>query len=126
MDRRRVRTSRGGDAMGCKNPWRNSRDPIIRLAHFRHLGVWAIFLILFFVADATEPARAAGSAANVDAARIEGADQDPANWMTYGGGFKAERLYPPIPITNDKVRALGFVLLSQLEETAGPRTATLL
>jgi hypothetical protein len=34
---------------------------------------------------------AASRSANVDAARVEGADQDPANWMTYGGTYSEKR-----------------------------------
>jgi hypothetical protein len=47
---------------------------------YRHFVVWAVIgLVLSFVAGPIEPTGAGGSAANVDAARIEGADQDSAN-----------------------------------------------
>ena len=55
-----------------------------RAARWR-VGVQAGMALLFgFAAGAIEPARAAGSAADVDAARLVGADKDPANWVTYG------------------------------------------
>jgi hypothetical protein len=41
---------------GAGTPWQGL-DPIIRLAHFRPFAAWAvIFLVLFSVAGATEPA----------------------------------------------------------------------
>jgi len=57
-----------------------------------------IFCFVFgFAAGAIEPARAAESAANVDAARLIGADQDPANWMTYGRTYSEQRFSPLAP-----------------------------
>jgi hypothetical protein len=50
----------------------------VRLADLRRLVVRAVMVLLFcFDASAIEPARAAESVANVDAARLVGADQDP-------------------------------------------------
>jgi outer membrane protein assembly factor BamB len=111
---------------GARTPWPNGLDPVIRLAHFRHLGLGAvIFLILFFVAGATEPAGAAGSAANVDAARIEGADQDPANWMTYGGTYSEQRFSPLSQITADNVGQLGLAWFADLETNRGQEATPL-
>ena len=63
-----------------------------------------IFCFVFcFAAGAIEPARAAESAANVDAARLIGADQDPANWMTYGRTYSEQRISPLAQITADNV-----------------------
>ena len=64
----------------------------VRLADLRRLVVRAVMALLFcFAAGAIEPARAAGSAADVDAARLVGADKDPANWMTYGRTYSEQR-----------------------------------
>ena len=51
-------------------------------------------LILCCAPCVIKPARAAKSAANVDAPRINGADQDPANWITYGRTYSEQRLVP--------------------------------
>src|SRR2546430_7728940 len=84
----------------CHSDLRRHRGVIMpdisrRLADFRHLVVRHITpLILCFAAGAIEPASAAGSAANVDAARITGANQDPANWTTYGRTYSEQRFSP--------------------------------
>ena len=63
----------------------------VRLADHRRLVVRAVMALLFcLAAGAIEPARAAGSAADVDAARLVGADKDP-NWMTYGRTYSEQR-----------------------------------
>ena len=54
-------------------------------------------LIFCFAAGALEPARAQESWANVDAARLVAADQDPANWMTYGRTYSEQRFSPLAP-----------------------------
>ena len=73
-----------------------------------------IFCFVFgFAAGAIGPAKAADSAANVDAARLVGADQDPANWMTYGRTYSEQRFSPLTQITADNVNLL---MAAQTEE----------
>src|SRR6202051_996224 len=48
------------------------------------MGRLTLNVLLSVVAAGAGPAGAAGLPANVDANRIAGADQDPANWLTYG------------------------------------------
>jgi quinohemoprotein ethanol dehydrogenase len=111
---------------GARTPWPNGLDPVVRLADFRHFAVWAVIvLILSFVAGAIKPAGAAGSAANVDAARIEGADQDPANWMTYGRTYSEQRFSPLSKITADNVGQLGLAWFADLETNRGQEATPL-
>ena len=44
--------------------------------------------------SAALPAGAAGTPANVDATRIEKADQDASNWLTYGRTYSEQRFSP--------------------------------
>jgi glucose dehydrogenase len=111
---------------GARTPWPDGLDPVVRLADFRHFAVWAVIvLIVSFVAGAIKPAGAAGSAANVDAARIEGADQDPANWMTYGRTYSEQRFSPLSTITADNVGQLGLAWFADLETNRGQEATPL-
>jgi len=93
---------------------------------YRHFVVWAVIgLGLSFVAGAIEPTRAGGSAANVDAARIEGADQDSANWMTYGRTYSEQRFSPLSKITADNVGQLGLAWFADLETNRGQEATPL-
>jgi len=93
---------------------------------YRHFVVWAVIgLVLSFVAGAIEPTRAGGSAANVDAARIEGADQDSANWMTYGRTYSEQRFSPLSKITADNVGQLGLAWFADLETNRGQEATPL-
>src|SRR6478672_4797260 len=107
-----------------RTPWPNSLNPVIRLPGYRHFVVWAV-IALSFVAGAIERAVAAGSAANVDAARIAGADQDPANWMTYGRTYSEQRFSPLSKITADNVGQLGLTWFADLETTRGQEATPL-
>jgi quinohemoprotein ethanol dehydrogenase len=93
---------------------------------YRYLVVWAVIAtVLSFIADAIDPARAAGSAADVEAARIEGADQDPANWMTYGRTYGEQRFSPLSKITADNVGQLGLAWFADLETNRGQEATPL-
>ena len=93
---------------------------------YGHFVVWAVIgLVLSFVAGAIEPTGAGGSAANVDAARIEGADQDSANWMTYGRTYSEQRFSPLSKITADNVGQLGLAWFADLETNRGQEATPL-
>jgi hypothetical protein len=79
--------------------------------------VGAVFLLS--LADCSETASAAGSAANVDAARIAGADQDPANWMSYGRTYSEQRFSPLSRITAGNAKQLGLAWYADLD-SKGP------
>jgi quinohemoprotein ethanol dehydrogenase len=85
-----------------------------------------IFCFVFcFAAGAIEPARAAESAANVDAARLVGADQDPANWMTYGRTYSEQRFSPLAQITADNVNLLGLAWYADFDTDRGQEATPL-
>ncbi|MDB5410245.1 MAG: adh [Rhodospirillales bacterium] len=101
-------------------------DPVVRLTDHRCLLVRAVIaLILYFAAVAIEPARAAESAANVDAVRLTGADQDPANWMTYGRTYGEQRFSPLARITADNVKQLGLAWYADLDTDRGQEATPL-
>src|SRR5208282_471757 len=81
--------------------------------------------ILYFTLGAIKPAGAAESAANVDAARLAGADQDPANWMTYGRTYSEQRFSPLARITADNVKELGLAWYADLDTNRGQEATPL-
>src|SRR5262245_37908623 len=86
-----------------------------------------IFCFVFgFAAGAIEPARAAESAANVDAARLIGADQDPTNWMTYGRTYSEQRFSPLAQITAHHVKLLGLAWYSDFDVDRGQEATPLI
>jgi PQQ-dependent dehydrogenase (methanol/ethanol family) len=99
---------------------------LVRPSQPRCLVVWAFMaFILCFAAGDIEPAGAAGSAANVDATRITGADQDPANWMTYGRTYSEQRFSPLARITADTVKQLGLAWYADLDANRGQEATPL-
>jgi quinohemoprotein ethanol dehydrogenase len=98
----------------------------VRLVDLRRLVVRAVMTLLFyFAAGAIEPARAAESAANVDASRLVGADQDPANWMTYGRTYSEQRFSPLSQITADNVNLLGLAWYGDFDVDRGQEATPL-
>ena len=86
----------------------------------------ATALIFCFAAGSIEPARAAESAANVDAARLVGADQDPANWMTYGRTYSEQRFSPLAQITADNANLLGLAWYADFDVDRGQEATPLI
>src|SRR5260370_37602280 len=84
-----------------------------------------VMIVLCLVAGAIELANAAGSAANVDAARIARADQDPANWMTCGRTYGEQRFSPLARITADNVKQLGLAWYADLDTNRGQEATPL-
>jgi alcohol dehydrogenase (cytochrome c)/quinohemoprotein ethanol dehydrogenase len=81
--------------------------------------------VICFAAGALEPARAAESAANVDAARLVAADQDPANWMTYGRTYSEQRFSPLTQINADNVHSLGLAGFADFDADRGQEATPL-
>ena len=84
----------------------------------------ATTFFLSFAGD-SESASAAGAAANVDAARITGADQDPANWMTYGRTYSEQRFSPLSRITAENAKQLGLAWYADLDSNRGQEATPL-
>ena len=104
----------------------SSLAPVVWRADSRRLAIGAVTALIFcFAAGAVEPARAQGSAANVDAARITKADQEPANWMTYGRTYSEQRFSPLARITADNVKQLGLAWYADLDTNRGQEATPL-
>src|SRR6266851_4737646 len=104
----------------------SSLTPVVWRADSRRLAIGAVTALIFcFAAGVVEPARAQGSAANVDAARITKADQEPANWMTYGRTYSEQRFSPLARITADNVKQLGLAWYADLDTNRGQEATPL-
>ena len=68
---------------------------------------------------------AAVAPANVDAARIVKADQDPANWLTYGRTYSEQRFSPLKRITADNAGQLGLAWHADLDTDRGQEATPL-
>ena len=107
-------------ACGAGPSGQRSLARVVRLAAHRHLVVHAVMALIFcFAAGALEPARAQQSWANVDAARVEAAVQDGANWMTYGRTYSEQRFSPLTQINADNANQLGLVGYTDLDVIDG-------
>ncbi len=72
-----------------------------------------------------EPAAAAGSSADVDAARVSNADREPGNWMTYGRTYSEQRFSPLSRITADNAKQLGLAWYADLDTNRGQEATPL-
>src|SRR5258708_24031553 len=95
-------------------------------------GVRALLALLVFVVAAgplesagAAGSPAAGSAANVDAARIVQADHDAGNWMTYGRTYSEQRFSPLSQISADNVKQLGLAWYADLDTNRGQEATPL-
>ena len=74
------------------------------------------------------PAAAAASpaaAAQVDSARLVGADKEPGNWMTYGRTYSEQRFSPLNKINADNVKNLGLAWYYDLDTARGQEATPL-
>jgi quinohemoprotein ethanol dehydrogenase len=110
-------------AAGTSRP--SSLARVVRPPAYRHLVVWAVIALSLCLAGGIEPAGAQGSAANVDATRIIGADQDPGNWMTYGRTYSEQRFSPLARVTADNVKQLGLAWYADLDTNRGQEATPL-
>jgi len=62
----------------------------------------------------------------VDTARLIGADQDPANWMTYGRTYSEQRFRPLAQITADNVSLLGLAWYADFDADRGQQATPLI
>jgi len=73
-------------------------------------------------------ARAAKSetlAAGVDAARLNAAERDAANWLSYGRTYSEQRFSPLAKITADNARQLGLAWFADLDTNRGQQATPL-
>jgi len=89
----------------------------------RRAGSWICAALL--CAFGLYRAQAAASPANVDAARIAHADQDPGNWLTYGRTYSEQRFSPLTGITADNANRLGLAWYADLDTDRGQEATPL-
>ena len=89
------------------------------------LGGAAIGLAACSFMASLQPVDAAVAAANVDAARLNGAEKDPGNWMTYGRTYSEQRFSPAAQITADNAKQLGLAWYADLDTDRGQEATPL-
>jgi alcohol dehydrogenase (cytochrome c)/quinohemoprotein ethanol dehydrogenase len=65
-------------------------------------------------------------AADVDAARLVGAEQDPANWLTYGRTYSEQRFSPLTRITAGNAKSLGLAWYADFDTDRGQEATPLI
>ena len=63
--------------------------------------------------------------AHVDAARLENADRDAANWLSYGRTYSEQRFSPLSKINADNAKQLGLAWYADLDTTRGQQATPL-
>jgi alcohol dehydrogenase (cytochrome c)/quinohemoprotein ethanol dehydrogenase len=87
-----------------------------------------LLLVLLHLGAGGAPSRAwaARPAADVDAARLEGANPDPANWLTYGRTYSEQRFSPLTRITAVNARNLGLAWYADFDTDRGQEATPLI
>ena len=70
-------------------------------------------------------ARASDMSASIDAARLNRADRDAANWMSYGRTYSEQRFSPLTKITADNAKQLGLAWFADLDTNRGQQATPL-
>ncbi|HWZ72205.1 MAG TPA: PQQ-dependent dehydrogenase, methanol/ethanol family, partial [Casimicrobiaceae bacterium] len=94
-----------------------------RRAHLRASAIAATAFLLCAVG--VEPAAAADSPAKVDAARMNNADRDATNWLSYGRTYGEQRFSPLTKITADNAKQLGLAWFADLDTNRGQQATPL-
>jgi quinohemoprotein ethanol dehydrogenase len=68
----------------------------------------------------------AATMAEVDATRLAGADQDAANWLSYGRTYSEQRFSPLARITADNAKGLGLAWYADFDTNRGQEATPLI
>src|SRR5258708_20169069 len=82
-------------------------------------------LVMCWTIGAAVPGEAAAVSANVDGARIGKADQDAADWLTYGRTYGEQRFSPLNRITAGNAEQLGLAWYADLDTARGQEATPL-
>ncbi len=82
-------------------------------------------LCLLMALGTGEPLLANGKAANVDDARLVGAEGDSANWMSYGRTYSEQRFSPLARIAAANVKDLGLAWYADFDTNRGQEATPL-
>ena len=119
--RRSIRSVRKARATEHRNLADNRTTTTLRGWH----AVLTAFLAFGLFGVAPVSGAPTPSPAAVDAARITAAEQDPANWMTYGRTYSEQRFSPLARITADNVKRLGLTWYADLDSVRGQEATPL-
>jgi glucose dehydrogenase len=107
----------GGDGPDEASRWSGS---FRRLCYCRGASIASRFLALCVLLGP-----AAAATAQVDAARLERADQDRANWLIYGRTYSDQRFSPLARITADNANQLGLAWYADFDINRGQEATPL-
>ena len=82
-------------------------------------GLAACSLAVFLGSGGAVALAAGGAAAAVDSTRLDHADQDAGNWLTYGRTYSEQRYSPLTRITADNVTHVGLAWFADLDTARG-------
>jgi quinohemoprotein ethanol dehydrogenase len=119
--RPRSQSSRAADRLAAEP----TASTLCTLRTRRRIVLAVIGFVLCFSLSSVKPDSAAEGPANVDSARIVGADRDPANWMSYGRTYSEQRFSPLDHITADNVKQLGLAWYADLDTNRGQEATPL-
>jgi quinohemoprotein ethanol dehydrogenase len=103
-----------------------SPDPLFQSKRRRLVLSGAVIaLAVCSLTASLQPVNAAVAAASVDAARLNGADKDAGNWMTYGRTYSEQRFSPLGQITADNAKQLGLAWYADLDTDRGQEATPL-
>ncbi len=88
-------------------------------------GIAAALLVACHHGKAPPVQQPPKAVAQVDTARIVGATQDPANWVTHGGTYREERFSPLTQIDANTVKTLGLAWSLDLDTNRGQEATPL-
>ena len=80
---------------------------------------------LLLCAAGIEQAWAAEAPVKVDAARMNNADRDAANWLSYGRTYSEQRFSPLTKITSNNAKQLGLAWFADLDTNRGQEATPL-
>ena len=93
------------------------RYPWQKLASVEALAACSLTVLLS--SGAGVALAAGGAAAAVDSTRLDHADQDAGNWLTYGRTYSEQRYSPLARITADNVTQVGLAWFADLDSDRG-------
>src|SRR6267154_2268452 len=85
----------------------------------------AAALLISLSAIGMGPASAAGSAAPVNAARLDNAERDSSNWLSYGRTYSEQRYSPLAKISDSNANQLGLTWYADLDTNRGQEATPL-
>ena len=86
----------------------------------------SIALLISLASIGMGPASAVDSTSPVDAARLDNADQDGSNWLSYGRTYSEQRFSPLTKINSDNAKQLGLAWYADLDTDRGQEATPLI